>query len=183
MNSALPRRWQAAILGSAAFSFLCKIDLALNTFGTNDVYAWERFAHWSSLFGSRLYAIDPAFNHPPSMIHALGLLSWLAKITGIFFPFWLRLPAILADIGSLWVLSRIFKERIQEPLIRWGLLLFALSPALILVSGFHGNTDAVVMFFLRLAVWLGVRDGLSGAAVGAAMCVLFPPVAVLPVLF
>src|SRR3569623_519321 len=178
MNSALPRRWQAAILGSAAFSFLCKIDLALNTFGTNDVYAWERFAHWSALFGSGLYAIDPAFNHPPSMIHALALLSWLAKTTGIFFPFWLRAPAILADSGSLWVLSRIFKERLQEPLIRWGLLLFALSPALILVSGFHCNTDSVVMLFLLLDVWRGERDGQSGAAFGAAMCVKIQQVAV-----
>jgi len=183
MTPALPRRWQIGILGAATFSFLCKIALALNTYGTNDVYAWERFARWSGLFGSRLYAIDPAFNHPPSMIHVLALLSWLAKTTGIFFPFWLRLPAILADLGSLWVLSRIFEDRVQEPLVRWGLLLFALSPALILVSGFHGNTDSVVMFFLLLAVWRGERDAQSGAAFGVAMCVKILPVVVLPVLF
>ncbi|HVV47538.1 MAG TPA: glycosyltransferase 87 family protein [Bryobacteraceae bacterium] len=183
MNPALPRRWQIAIWSAAAFSFLCKLLLALNTFGTNDVYAWERFAHWSGLFGSRLYAIDPAFNHPPSMIHALALLSWLAKSTGVFFPFWLRLPAILADLGSLWVLLRIFEARLGEQLIRWGLLLFALSPALILVSGFHGNTDSIVMFFLLLAVWRGERDAQSGAAFGAAMCVKILPVIVLPVLF
>ncbi len=183
MNSALPRRWQAAILGAAAFSFFCKIILALHTFGTNDVYAWERFAHWSALFGSKLYAIDPAFNHPPSMIHALALMSWLAKTTGIFFPFWLRLPAILADAGSLWVLWRMFEERFEEPLVRWGLLLFALSPTLILVSGFHGNTDSVVMFFLLAAVWRGERDAQSGAAFGAAMCVKILPVIALPVLF
>jgi len=183
MNPALPRRWQIAILGAAAFAFLCKLLLALNTFGTNDVYAWERFAHWSALFGSRLYTIDPAFNHPPSMIHVLALLSWLAKTTGIFFPFWLRLPAILADLGSLWVVSRILEERLQEPLIRWGLLLFALSPALILVSGFHGNTDSAVMFFLLLAVWRGERDVQSGALFGAAMCVKILPIVVLPVFF
>ncbi|HEY4089477.1 MAG TPA: glycosyltransferase family 87 protein [Bryobacteraceae bacterium] len=183
MDLALPRRWQAAILGAVAVSSLCKIDLALNTFGTNDVYAWERFAHWAALFGSGLYAVDPAFNHPPSMIHVLGLLGWLAKTTGIFFPFWLRLPAILADIGSLWVLFRMFEARLQEPLIRWGLLLFALSPTLILVSGFHGNTDSVVMFFLLLTVWRGEHDAQSGAAFGAAMCVKILPVIALPVLF
>src|SRR6185437_5554585 len=183
MNPALPRRWRIAILGAAGLSFLCKIALALNTFGTNDVYAWERFAHWSGLFGSRLYAIDPAFNHPPSMIHTLALLSWLTRSTGVFFPFWLRLPAILADLGSLWVLSRIFEARLHEPLIRWGLLLFAFSPALILVSGFHGNTDSVVMFFLLLCVWRGEPDLQSGAAFGAAMCVKILPIVVLPVLF
>ena len=79
MNPALPRRWKVAILSAAALAFLFKTLLALNTWGTNDVYAWERFAHWSALFGSRLYAIDPAFNHPPSMIHALSAMTWLAS--------------------------------------------------------------------------------------------------------
>jgi tetratricopeptide (TPR) repeat protein len=186
MDSALALRWRIAIPAAAAISFLCKLLLALHTYGTNDVYAWERFAHWSARFGSGLYSVDPAFNHPPSMIHVLALLSWLANATGIFFPFWLRLPAILADVGSLWVLWRMFKPRLDEPAVRWGLLLFALSPALILVSGFHGNTDSVVMFFLLLSVWLGGRGDngwQSGAAFGAAMCVKILPVIVLPVLF
>lgn len=191
MNPALPRRWKVAIVSAAAFAFILKFLLALRTWGTNDVYAWERFARWSALFGSRLYAIDPAFNHPPSMIHALSAMTWLAKTTGIFFPFWLRLPAIVADAGSLWVVSRIFASRLDEPLIRWGLLLLAVSPTLILVSGFHGNTDPVVMFFVLVSVWL-TQDGLgdddttdwaSGAALGAAMCVKVLPLIVLPVLF
>ena len=186
MNSALPRRWQAAILSGAAVAFLCKILLALHTFGTNDVYAWERFAHWSALFGSGLYSVDPAFNHPPSMIHLLAAMSWLAKTTGIFFPFWLRLPAILADAGSLWVVYRIFESRLHEPLVRWGLFVLAISPVSILVSGFHGNTDPVVMFFLLLSVWVaqrGENDWQSGAAFGCAMCIKILPLIVLPVLF
>jgi len=182
----LPRRWQVAILSAAAFAFLSKILLALNTWGTNDVYAWERFAHWSALFGSRLYTIDPAFNHPPSMIHVLAAMTWLAKTTGIFFPFWLRLPAILADAASLWVVFRIFAARLDEPAVRWGLFLMAISPALILVSGFHGNTDPVVMFFVLLAVCQtreSARDWASGAAFGAAMCIKILPLIVLPALF
>ena len=182
----LPLRWKVAIVSAAAIAFLCKILLALNTYGTNDVYAWERFAHWSALFGSRLYSIDPAFNHPPSMIHVLRAMLWLAKTTGIFFPFWLRLPAIVADAASVWVVCRIFGARLDEPVIRWGLLLLAISPTLILVSGFHGNTDPVVMLFLLLAVWLTQEDAgdwASGAAFGAAMCVKVLPLIVLPVLF
>jgi hypothetical protein len=181
------RRWNVAIVSAAAVAFIFKIFLALTTYGTNDVYAWERFARWSALFGSRLYNIDPAFNHPPSMIHVLAAMMWLAKTTGIAFPFWLRLPAIVADAAGLWVVSRIFADRLSEPAVRWGLLLLALSPALILVSGFHGNTDPVVMFFVLLSVWFtqpgGERDWQSGAAFGAAMCIKILPVIVLPVLF
>lgn len=181
------RRWKIAIVASAAVAFILKIYLALTTYGTNDVYAWERFARWSALFGSRLYTVDPAFNHPPSMIHVLAAMTWLAKTTGIAFPFWLRLPAIVADTAGLWIVSRIFANRLSEPTVRWGLLLLALSPALILVSGFHGNTDPVVMFFVLLSVLFtqreGDRDWQSGAAFGAAMCIKILPVIVLPVLF
>jgi tetratricopeptide (TPR) repeat protein len=182
MNPALPRRWKIAILSGAAIAFLLKILLAFKTFGTNDVYAWERFAHWSAIFGSQLYRIDAAFNHPPSMIHVLAIMTWLAKTTGIGFPFWLRLPAILADAGGLWLVYRIFDARLDEPVVRWGLLLLAISPTLILVSGYHGNTDPVVMFFVLLAVWQR-RDWVSGIAFGAAMCVKILPVIALPVLF
>ncbi len=181
----VPRRWKIAILSGAALAFICKILLALDTFGTNDVYAWERFAHWSGLFGSRLYSLDAAFNHPPSMIHVLAAMSWLAKTTGIFFPFWLRMPAILADAGALWILLQIFAKRLDEPLVRWGLLVVAVSPILILVSGFHGNTDPVVMFFLLLSVWLTEekRDVSAGMAFGAAMCIKILPVILLPIMF
>ena len=186
MNPAFPRPWKAVIVSAAAFAFVCKILLALNTFGTNDVYAWERFAHWSRIFGAGIYQADPAFNHPPSMIHALAVMTWLADTTGVFFPFWMRLPAILADSASLWIVYRIFARRLDQPSIRWTLLLMALSPVLILVSGFHGNTDPVVMFFLLLSVWLTEEDQsdwLSGAAFGAAMCVKVLPLIVLPVFF
>ena len=155
---ALSRGWKVAIVSAAAFAFVCKILLALKTYGTNDVYAWERFARWSGLFGSGLYSIDAAFNHPPSMIHVLAAMTWLAKTTGIFFPFWLRLPAIVADSASLWIVSRIFAARMNEPAFRWALLLLAISPTLIMVSGFHGNTDPVVMFFVLLSVWLSDDD-------------------------
>lgn len=195
MNSAppeaLPRRWKVTILSAAACAFLCKIVLALTTYGTNDVYAWERFARWSGLFGSSLYNMDAAFNHPPSMIHVLTAMMWLAKTTGIAFPFWLRLPAIVADAASLWIVSRIFVNRLNEPAVRWALFLLAISPTLILVSGFHGNTDPVVMFFVLLSVWI-TQDGIgagditdlaSGSAFGAAMCIKILPIIVLPVLF
>jgi hypothetical protein len=185
------RRWKTAILAAAALALVCKIILALTTYGTNDVYAWERFARWSALFGSGLYNADAAFNHPPAMIHVLAAMTWLAKTTGVFFPFWLRLPAIIADAASLRVVWRIFAPRFDELTARWTLLLVAISPVSILVSGFHGNTDPVVMFFVLLSVWItqddvgggDKTDWLSGAAFGAAMCVKILPLIVLPVLF
>lgn len=181
----MTRRWKAAIVTAAALAFLSKILLALNTWGTNDVFTWERFADWSRIFGVGLYVADRGYNHPPSMIHALHAMQWAARVTGIFFPFWLRLPAIAADAASLWIVWQMLVSQFSETRVRWGLLLLAASPVLILVSGFHGNTDPVVIFFLLLSVWLTDKssDLAAGAALGAALCVKVVPLIVLPVLF
>jgi hypothetical protein len=179
-------RWKAGILSAAAFAFLCKIALALTTFGTNDVCTWERFSFWSRLLGAGVYRSNQDFNHPPSMIYVLRFIGWLADTSGIAFPFWMRLPAILADAASLWIVWRVLTPRLSELSVRWGLLLVALSPVLILVSGFHGNTDSVMIFFLLLSVWLATTespDWTVGAAFGAALCIKVVPLVVLPVMF
>lgn len=182
----MERRRKIALLVAGGIALVVKIVLAARTYGTNDVYAWERFARWAGIFGARLYDADAAFNHPPSMIHLLRLLSWLAAATGVSFNFWMRLPAILADAGTLWVLWRIFRDRFDEPGVFSTLVLVALSPALILISGFHGNTDPVVMFFVLLALWLkqrAERDEIVGGVFGLALCVKILPVILLPAFF
>ena len=97
-----------------------------------------------------MYRYDPLFNHPPSMIHILQGMRWLARSTGFSFSFWLRLPAILADAANLWLVWKMLAERVRESSIHWALVLLAICPALIMISGFHGNTDSVVMFFVLL---------------------------------
>ena len=55
-----------------------------------------------------------------------------------------------------------------------------------MISGFHGNTDPVMIFFVMLAVWLvGDRDNAvtGGAAFGMALCIKIAPVILIPVIF
>ena len=115
------------------------------------------------------------------MIHVLHALSWLAAITGLPFAFWLRLPAIVADAANLWLVWKLLGERVREQSIFWALVLLAAAPTLILISGFHGNTDSAVMFFVLLSVYLVEKDAspwLAGAALGLAHCVkVFPLIA------
>jgi len=170
----------AAVGGLA---LLGKLLLALNTYGTNDVYAYERFLVWSRYLGVALYPAAWDFNHPASMIHVLRAMGWLADTTGIFFPFWLRLPGILADAGSLWLVWRLLGSRVGEPSVRWAAVMLAASPVTILVSGFHGNTDGVMVFFLLLAVYLtetGRSGWTAGAAFGLSMSVKVVPVVAAP---
>jgi hypothetical protein len=175
--------WRAAVVSAAALAFVCKILLALKTYGTNDVYTFESFMVWSRYLGVSLYREAPNFNHPPSMIHALRFLGWAARATGLPFQFCLRFPGILADVGSLWLVCRILRKRLAEPSISRAVFLLALAPPSILISGFHGNTDTVMIFFLLLSVYLAERDFAwpAGIAFGLAMSVKVLPLICIPV--
>jgi tetratricopeptide (TPR) repeat protein len=178
-------RARTALAGVTALALLIKLLLALKTYGTNDVYVYEEFSVWTRYLGVSLYRLDPQFNHPPSMIYLLHLISWLAVRTRLPFSFWLRLPGILADAGNVWLVWKLLGKRVQDRSIFWSLILFAGAPTLILISGFHGNTDSVVMFFVLLSIYLVDRDSsalAAGAVFGLAHCVKVFPVIVAPVI-
>lgn len=181
----LSRQWRVAILSTAAAALICKILLALDTYGTNDMYAWERFLLGARYLGVSLYRAAGDFNHPPFLIHVLAVLGWLERATGLPFAFWLRFAGSLADVGSLWLVWKILGPRIQEPPIARAFLLLAGAPVPIMVSGFHGNTDPILMGFLLLSVWLTMKDldWAAGAAFGLAMSIKIVPVILIPVMF
>jgi hypothetical protein len=171
-----PRERRTAVIAIAAIAFFAKLWLAFSTYGTNDVYTYERFGLWSRYLGADLYRIAPDLNHPPSMLHFLSALLGLSGFTHLPFPFWLRFFGIVADVGTLWLIWRIAGPRLA-------VLLLAISPINILISGFHGNTDPVMIFFVLLAVWLAGDRGrvaLAGAAFGLAFCIKITPVIAAP---
>jgi Gpi18-like mannosyltransferase len=98
------------------------------------------------------YRSNIAFNHPPLVAHYLELIYQLSQRpwfeqNRLDFPFLLRLPAIVADFGSVLVLLRERKKSPQLRIPNWALILFALSPVSVMVSGFHGNTDFLMVLF------------------------------------
>src|SRR5215212_726857 len=116
---------------------LVKLGLAVATVGTNDVVTWRAFADNAMLCGGCVYNLpgpygDP-FNHPPFIIHFLKLIG---ASSAVWFPLWLRLPAVLADVGTVLLATKL----IPGISIRLTVVL-ALNPVSILISGFHGNTD------------------------------------------
>jgi uncharacterized membrane protein len=95
----------------------------------------------------------------------------------------MRFTCALADIGSLIVLWKIGK---QSP--GWGarpvmLALFAVCPISILVSGFHGNTDPIMMFFVLLAIYSIESQRppiVAGLLMGLALSIKIVPVILIP---
>jgi len=189
----------------ALAAFLLKIAIALFTYGSVDVLLFEAdltkirrdgaaalyrdgvSTRWCGQVGQ---APCPPFIHPPFVIHALEGWGLLSRMTGLPLGFWLRFTCAVADVGSLALLVLILSSPEQKRRTRIALLFFAGSPISILVSGFHGNTDPILIFLTLLSIHLlesrrpawhaGVALGMAAAI--KIVPVLLGPIAVLSLL-
>jgi hypothetical protein len=159
-----PNRAEFWVIIAAAVAFVLKLFIAFNTIGTNDVVMFHRFGHELMRHGLEwTYRNDLRFNHPPLIAYFLRAICALsdrpfAQESGLTFPFLLRLPGIIADLIVFVVLLRMRQGKPKLHVPVWALLVFALSPVSLMVSGFHGNTDPIMVMFLVFATFAGLRN-------------------------
>jgi Glycosyltransferase family 87 len=183
------RRSERAVYALAALGFSSRLLLAWFSRGSNDAGIWEDFGWQISQFGLRsLYEHDTWFNHPPLM-GGWGFLSFrIAEATRIPFPALLKLPGLLGDFGTGFLLWRIWRRRSGHafgvPLRAWVVLLYAFNLDAILISGFHGNTDSLCAMFCLLAFLLQGEGRPLGAglALAASLNVKLLPILSVPLL-
>jgi hypothetical protein len=179
------------IVAVALIALLFKISIAFATLGTNDVIAFYQFAKALETHGLIwTYEHSILFNHPPLVGYFLRGLAWLGhqpffQQNGLAFPLLLRLPGIIADFGVVLLVLAVVREypHLRPP--RWALLLFAASPVSIMVSGFHGNTDPIMVLFLVLASIAALRGRplLCGMFLALSCQVKIIPSLLLPIFF
>jgi hypothetical protein len=152
------------IVGLALVALTLKLTIAFNTIGTNDAVIFYGFAKVLSTHSLEwTYRHSIYFNHPPLTayylrgIYFLTEQKWCQEI-GVHFPLLLRLPGILADFVLVLVLLRMSKAETGLRIPAWALALFAFSPVSLMVSGFHGNTDSVMVLFLVCAGFMCMRN-------------------------
>jgi len=189
------RSW--LLIAAAVFAFALKTTIAFTTYGTNDVMTFERdLAKFQAQGAASLYRegityaspdgkrySNQPFIHPPFMLTVLGTWGLLAKLTGLPLGFWMRLTSSMADILSLVLVAKLLKALPRLKDTRLGLLALALCPVSIVISGFHGNTDPVMIGLVLLSVyWLETRRSLwmAGAAMGMALSIKIVPVIFIP---
>jgi len=164
-----------------------KLWLSLTTFGTNDVKYWNTFMDYIVAHGSvTIYRDIWYYNHPPLMSGLLWLLSPLVRHAPNGFPFLIRLPAICADVVSVIVTYRLVRFAWSERRALVCAIGVALSPILVMVSGFHGNTDPLFMCLVLLAadrLVIGRKAVVAGMILGLAINVKLVPLIVVPVFF
>lgn len=164
-----------------------KIAIAYNTYGTNDAITFEAdIAKLKSAGPEKLYreGVEPApghrqpFSHSPPMIHGLLLLTRLENQSGLPVRFWMRVCCALADLASLGLL---WEMGIRS---RAALLLTALSPVSLMISGFHVNTDPLMMCAILFSACLvqSRRSAWAGAALGVALSIKLTALVFVPAL-
>jgi len=192
----LSRSWLAAILIAAVLSFVGKVAIASRTFGATDALLWEAnlqklreagpvalYQNGTVLSTDGIPYHSEVFNHPPFMIRLLSLGGWLSDQTRTPFRFWLRVLCAMADLASTMLILRIIRgsQLSTSPL---ALFLVVASPISLLISGFHANTDPIMMALLTLAVYFVDREAplRAGGALGLAAGVKIVPLLFLPAL-
>lgn len=223
-TTALPTRFagderaarRALVWAALAAAAAAKLYLALTTAGTLDAAAYADFAaKLRALGGVGLYRDPGSYNNPfvylPLTAHFLRLTDWLAGATHLPFAFWLRLPCVLADAGSLLFVWKHFARenaaagrtslaaegvdpaagRIAPPAGTVepttgqfaSLLVLALSPVSLIISGYHGNTDSLMIFLALLSLFLvegGRRVAAAGVFFGLALGLKIVPLVFAP---
>ena len=186
------------VFAAIAIATVCKICLASFTYGTNDASVWESSAHLIgdghrlSLYQHNVTVFDPKgdpfygsiFNHPPFMVFVLSGLNRVQDLIGMPVHVSMRLLDAVADLSSL-VLTLEILGSIVGTISPASMILIALSPAWIFISGFHANTDPLMLFFLILTVYLiEVRhwNGWGAASFAIATGIKIVPFLLLPAL-
>jgi hypothetical protein len=112
-------------------------------------------------------------------------INWLTDHGVAGLPFLIRVPATLADVVTVALVFEMVRRNRTVKEAGFAALSVALSPALIVISGFHGNTDPVMVMLTLLSAYLlisGRPAVLAGASFMLALSVKLVPIVVLPAL-
>jgi hypothetical protein len=149
--------------------FAVRLLLIATSIGTTDVVlelAWVDLIKRFGIAGA--YAVSPLLNHPPLSLALMRAEDALAQLLGMNFTDILRLVQVGADALTVFALYRIGRLR-SEADARWVALFIAISPASAFISGFHSNTDAMMVALTVTAAWLVVRPDRRAALAGIAL--------------
>ena len=190
MSAGRERVWMGIFISTAAGVFLLKAWMAFKTAGAPDITVWRDFLSHIKQCGVCVYEtggvmqhargtrLNP-FNHPPFIIHFLRLIDLVSTAIGIRFETAFRLATAIVDVGSAVVVYKLLrKEQLFRPA---SFLLYLLAPATIIISGYHGNTDTVMIFFVLLTALLIERPIAAGVALGMALSIKIVPIRFIPV--
>ncbi len=119
-------------------------------------------------------------DYPPGYMYVLYVCGMLGKLFGVvaghpLFTLFVKLPAMLADLGCAYLIYRFAKNRFSERASLFLCALMALNPMVLLDSAIWGQMDSILTLILALALWFYLRGNKPVCAALFVLGVLVKP--------
>ena len=122
--------------------------------------------------------------YPPVNQALFGLAAWLSNGNFLENVVWLRVPIVLSEIGTIWVMINLLRHRGRNPNLAF---LYGLNPLIIIELTGNLHYEAIMIFFVLVSVWLVTRYGeatrwliASAGALAGAIGIKLLPLLLLP---
>ena len=151
------------------------------------------FASWSLAAANNLsgfYTSGMFVDYPPLYVYILSIIGYLSKALNLAFQGWghvllLKLPSILADIMTAYMLYKLSQKHSSEKARLFVCALYIFNPVVILNSTLWGQVDSFFTLLIVCALLLIVNDKVNLSSLIFAVAILMKPQGIifLPILF
>jgi hypothetical protein len=187
----LVRRRLLIVLAFLLLATVIKLVYAWRTLGSNDTFHYQEFAAYVHKYGPigiyGHWTAQPPYNHPPLVGWLLAGLNFVSH-TGLKMAFLVRVPATVSDIVTTLLVFDLLRSYKSLRTATIGAAVVAISPVLIIISGYHGNTDPAFVMFGLLAFFLLYKNrsallvALGGLCFGLSISLKLIPIVIGPLL-
>lgn len=134
---------------------LLRITLAIVIYGNFDMESYQIVTHIARI-GENVYAVTERYNYSPLWFHVLTILDSVREISHIQLYSLVRATVSLVDLINAALLGLIAAQ-IRPSWGRRAAILYALNPAAILISGYHGQFEALAVLPILVGVYGTLR--------------------------
>lgn len=180
-----PWRWLLVLLGVGLAG---RLALAFTTLGQPfDIDAYARVRDALARSPLHLYALvngdgSQHWPYPGGFVPWVALSGWLSDHVGLRFDGWIQVAPIAADIGlAVIVFTYLGSRGASGPRRLAAAALVVAGPGFWVISGYHGQIDAVAILPAVLGLWFWDRSEsrhralVAGALIGLAASIKAPP--------
>ncbi len=136
------------------------------------------FTNWShEVFnnGFNNFYQNSGADYPPFYIYILWIIGAMSHLFNIDINILLKLPAIVADIATSFLIFHIAKRYTSFNIALLSVIIYTFNPAIIYTSAIWGQVDSIYTFFLLFAVYEFVSDKPITSSVLFTLSVLTKP--------
>lgn len=166
------------IIGLLIIGFLLRTASALIIDGQPfDISTFRGWANTASSNLLKVYQNKSSVDYPPLYIYVLYIIGKLSKVSilGNYYVLLLKMPSIITDILSGYLIYKISKTRVSKEI---GIILAAayiFNPAVIINSTIWGQVDSFFTLIIMLALFFLSEDKIIFSTIFFILAVLMKP--------